>query len=83
MYSFALFTLTAIHTTCPSASILIQPINTISTSYISLYSLHSIEHALLSTNVASSYYYHYCYSYHSYSAISSMQSTRIYHSSTH
>ncbi|KAI8049108.1 hypothetical protein BDF22DRAFT_701206 [Syncephalis plumigaleata] len=82
MCSFALFTLTAIHTTCPSASILIQPINTISTSYISLYPLHSIEHTLLSTNTTSYYYYH-CYSYHSYSVISTMQSTRIYHSSTH
>ncbi|KAI8058450.1 hypothetical protein BDF22DRAFT_40178 [Syncephalis plumigaleata] len=52
MCSFALFTPTAIHTTCSSASILIQPINTISTSYISLYSLRSIEHTLLSTNIA-------------------------------
>ncbi|KAI8048671.1 hypothetical protein BDF22DRAFT_702106, partial [Syncephalis plumigaleata] len=55
MCSFALFTPTAIHTTCLSASILIQPINTMSTPYISLYALPSIDHTLLSTNTISYY----------------------------
>ncbi|KAI8049910.1 hypothetical protein BDF22DRAFT_697232 [Syncephalis plumigaleata] len=63
MCSFALFTPTAIHTTCLSVSILIQPINTTSTSHISLYSLHSIEHTLLSINTTSYYYYYHCYCY--------------------